>query len=304
MYYSLCPTCGILPPQVQMDRDYGRMPERRLNMEIPFVKLQGNGNDFILVDETGMVIIPDEMKGDFARLFCDRRFGIGGDGVLFLVNAEAADYGMRLFQPDASEAEMCGNGIRCLAKYAFDMEYVTEICTIQTLAGVMEVTMGYDDEGLFSAAIDMGEILFDCPGIPATCEGEYQQEIEGYTVYAVNTGVPHAVVFVEDLQAVPLMEIAPRIRFDASFPEGANVNFVQIMDEGTLTIRTYERGVEEETWSCGTGATASAAVAHHLGKTGNEVIVETKGGPLTIHLDDHATMEGSAEKVFEGVIVF
>ncbi len=304
MYYSLCPTCGILPPQVQMDLDCGRMPERRQNMEIPFVKLHGNGNDFILVDETGMVIIPDEMKGDFARLFCDRRFGIGGDGVLFLVNAETADYGMRLFQPDASEAEMCGNGIRCLAKYAFDMEYVTEICTIQTLAGVMEVTMGYDDEGIFTAAIDMGKILFDCAGIPATCEGEYQQEIEGHTVYAVNTGVPHAVVFVEDLESVPLMEIAPRIRFDASFPEGANVNFVQIMDEGTLTIRTYERGVEEETWSCGTGATASAAVAHHLGKTGNDVIVETKGGPLTIHLDDHATMEGPAEKVYEGLIVF
>jgi len=304
MYYSLCPTCGILPPQVQMDRDCGKISERRKDMEIPFVKLHGNGNDFILVDEIGLSIIPEEMKGDFARLFCDRRFGIGADGVLFLVNAEEADYGMRLFQPDASEAEMCGNGIRCLAKYAFDLEYVTEICTIQTLAGIMEVTMGYDDEGVFSAAIDMGEMVFDGAGIPALSEGEYQKEIEGYTVYAVNPGVPHAVVFVEDLESVPLMDIAPKIRFDASFPQGANVNFVQIRSDGVLAIRTYERGVEEETWSCGTGATASAAVAHHLGKTGNEVTVETKGGPLIIHLDDHATMEGPAETVFEGRIVF
>jgi diaminopimelate epimerase len=304
MYYSLCPTCGILPPQVHMERDCGRTPERSLNMEIPFVKLHGNGNDFILVDEAGSVIIPDEMKGEFARLYCDRRFGIGGDGVLYLVNTEGADIGMRLFQPDASEAAMCGNGIRCLAKYAFDKEYVTDICTIQTLAGIMEVSMGYDEGGLFTAAIDMGEILFDCAGIPATCEGEYKQEIEGYTVYAVNTGVPHAVVFVDDLESVSIMEIAPKIRFDASFPEGANVNFVRIMDEGALSIRTYERGVEEETWSCGTGATASAAVAHHLGKTGNEVTVATKGGLLTIHLDDHATMEGPAETVFEGQIAY
>ena len=100
------------------------------------------------------------------------------------------------------------------------------------------------------------------------------------------------------------MEVAPKIRFDASFPEGANVNFVKVVDEANLTIRTYERGVEEETWSCGTGATACAAVAHHIGKAGNEVVVVTKGGPLTIHLDDHATMEGPAETVYEGEIVF
>lgn len=304
MYYSSCPTCGILPPQIQWGRDCGRMPERSLNMEIPFTKLHGNGNDFILVDETESVIIPDEMKGEFARLYCDRRFGIGGDGVLFLGNAEEADLAMRLFQPDASEAEMCGNGIRCLAKYAFDKDYVSGICTIETLAGIMEVTMGYDDEGNFTAAIDMGEILFDCADIPATCEGEYLKEIEGHTVYAVNTGVPHAIVFVDDIESAPLAEVAPKIRFDASFPEGANVNFVQVMNDGAITIRTYERGVEEETWSCGTGATASAAVAHHLGKTDNEVVVTTKGGLLTIHLDDHATMEGPAETVFEGQIVF
>src|SRR5674476_641209 len=123
-------------------------------MEIPFTKLHGNGNDFVLIDETEKIIIPDDMKGQFAALYCDRRFGIGGDGVIFLSKSEKSTLKMRILQPDESEAEMCGNGIRCLAKYAVDSGYAKEFCTVETPAGEMSVAMGYKEDE-FSATITM-----------------------------------------------------------------------------------------------------------------------------------------------------
>lgn len=270
-------------------------------MEITFIKLQGNGNDFILIDEFQQEIIPEEMKGGFAAIYCDRRFGIGADGVLFLQASEAADVRMRLFQPDESEAAMCGNGIRCLAKYAYDAGYIKESCSVETGAGIVPVTMGYAEDE-FTATITMPTPAFERSGIPATGNGEYKEEIRGFTVYAANTGVPHAVVFVKEIGAVDIATAGPAIRNHPSFPEGANVNFVETAGDGTLRIRTFERGVEDETFSCGTGATASAAVARHLRKTGDTVRVETKGGPLVIRFGEAVTMEGPAETVFAGLI--
>ena len=275
---------------------------RRDIMEIPFVKLQGNGNDFVLIDEMGGIVIPEEMKGEFARFYCDRRFGVGADGVLFVSPSESCDVRMRLLQPDESEAEMCGNGIRCLAKYVYDSEYTGKECTVETMAGVMAVSMTYRDEGDFTATIDMGPADFTSEGIPAKGEGEFSMEYDGFTVYAANTGVPHAVVFVDDVEAVDIRGVAPGIRSNPMFPEGVNVNFVQCDGEDTITIRTFERGVEDETFSCGTGSTASAAVAHHLGKMPATIHVETRGGPLTIRINDTVKMEGPAVTVFEGII--
>lgn len=272
-------------------------------MEIPFVKLHGNGNDFILIDEYAKPVIPDEMKAQFAAIYCDRRFGIGGDGVLFLAKSEKGNPKMRIFQPDASEAEMCGNGIRCLVKYAFDAGYVKETCTVTTPAGEMQVVAGYREDE-FSATITMTTPKFDRKDIPATGEGEYKETIGVHEVYAANTGVPHAVVFVPDLEVVDIVAHSPQIRYHETFPKGANVNFVQVTGEDAISIRTYERGVEGETLSCGTGATASAAIAHKLGKVGTTVQVETKGGPLTITLGDITKMEGPATTVFTGVITF
>jgi diaminopimelate epimerase len=272
-------------------------------MEIAFTKLQGNGNDFILIDESRQEIIPEEMKGGFAALYCDRRFGIGADGILFLQASEAADVRMRLFQPDESEAAMCGNGIRCLAKYAYDAGYVKEACSVETGAGIVPVTMGYADDE-FTATITMPTPAFERSAIPAAGNGEYQEEIRGFTVHAANTGVPHAVVFVKEIGVVDIAVIGPAIRNHPTFMEGANVNFVEEAGNGTLRIRTFERGVEGETESCGTGATASAAVARHLGKAGETVRVETKGGPLVIRFGETVTMEGPAETVFAGVISF
>ncbi len=271
-------------------------------MEIPFVKLQGNGNDFVLIDEMGGSVIPDEMKGEFARFYCNRRFGVGADGIIFTSPSESCDVRMRIFQPDESEAEMCGNGIRCLAKYVYDSEYTGEECTVETQAGVMAVAMAYNDEGNFTATIDMGPAKFASAEIPAKGEGEFSMEFNGFTVYAANTGVPHAVVFVDDVAAVNINEVAPGIRSHPVFPEGANVNFVQCDDADSITIRTFERGVEDETYSCGTGSTAAAAVAHHLGKMPSTVHVQTRGGPLTIRITETVTMEGPAVTVFEGTI--
>jgi len=271
-------------------------------MEILFTKLQGNGNDFVLIDEYETPVIPDDMKAQFAALYCDRRFGIGADGVICLSKSEKSDLSMRIFQPDGSEAEMCGNGIRCLAKYAFDAGYVRESCMVETPAGEISVTMGYSGND-FSAMITMTTPVFDRKDIPAAGKGEYRERIGEFEVYAVNTGVPHAVIIVDAVDAIDVGSVAPAIRHHPTFGKGANVNFVERTGPDSIRIRTFERGVEEETLSCGTGATASAAVVHKLGYTGDTVSVETRGGPLTICLKDGATMEGPATTVFSGTIV-
>jgi diaminopimelate epimerase len=270
-------------------------------MDIMFTKLQGNGNDFILVDEVESLVIPDEMKGEFAALYCDRRFGVGGDGVLFLSHSEKADLRMRLFQPDKSEAEMCGNGIRCFARYAMDSGYVQDSCKVETLAGIIAVRMGYHDD-TFMAAVDMPAPGFDRKEIPANGDGEYLETIEGLEVRAVNVGVPHAVVVVDDVEKIDVAALGPLIRHHETFPKGANVNFVQHVGENALRIRTFERGIEGETLSCGTGAAASALMLHRMGVVGETVQVETEGGPLNIYLKDGVVLEGPAEPVFVGAI--
>ncbi len=263
-----------------------------------FTKLHGNGNDFILVDEVRKQIVPDSQKAAFAMRCCRRNFGIGADGVLFLQGGSRADVAMRLLQPDGSEAEMCGNGIRCLAKYAWETGYVSESFEVETLAGIIPIQVR-EVEGSFWAKIDMGTLKFDRPSIPAVGSGELiLVEIDDYEVSSVNTGVPHSVIMVDDLD-LEIEEIAPTIRYSSIFPEGTNVNFVKVGEP--LEIRTYERGVEGETYSCGTGAVASAAIARKLGLVGDEVMVETRGGPLIVSFEgDRAFLEGPAVTVYTG----
>ncbi|MDO5845443.1 MAG: diaminopimelate epimerase [Methanocorpusculum sp.] len=264
-------------------------------MSLTFTKLHGNGNDFILIDEMKHPVIPDEMKPEFAGVYCDRRFGIGADGVLFISPSDKADVRMRLFQPDKSEAEMCGNGIRCLAKYAFDSQYTkTHGFNVETAAGILPVRAGYDNDGDFMATITM------CAAIP-----EDTIEIDGFTVYSANTGVPHAVIFVGKTDEIDISAVAPKIRSHSHFPQGTNVNFVQVTGQSSILIRTYERGVEGETLSCGTGSTASAYIAAKTGKVFGDIIhVTTKGGPLDITIGETLLMTGPAETVYTGEIPF
>jgi diaminopimelate epimerase len=275
------------------------MEEGHLSPSIlAFTKLHGNGNDFILIDEVHRERVPELSKADFVIQCCHRNFGIGGDGVLFLGGSMRADLAMRLLQPDGSEAEMCGNGLRCLAKYAYDAGYVRDSFKVETPAGIIPVQVrGMGD--CFWVSVDMGIPRFDRPSIPALGSGDFLMEnVANFQVSAVNTGVPHAVIFVEDLD-LPLTEIAPIIRHNDIFPEGANVNFVKLGDP--LQVRTFERGVEAETFSCGTGAVASASIARRLGLAEDEVLTETAGGPLIITFEeDRVFMEGPAVTVYTG----
>ena len=273
-------------------------------MEIHFSKLHENGNDFIVIDEWEHVVIPDDMKAQFAAIYCDRKFGIGADGVIYVMRSTTSDLRMRIIQPDESEVEMYGNGIRCLARFAFDAGYVKESCTVETLAGQTGVSMGYKDED-FLATITMTPPQYDRKDIPATGgSGDYEETIEGYNVHAANTGVPHAVILVDSVDAVDIAAVAPKIRHHPTFPKGANVNFVERTGKDSIRIRTYERGVEDEILSCGTGATASAAIMNRLGYAGEVIDVETRGGPLTIYVKDTVKMEGPATTVFTGIIPF
>lgn len=267
-----------------------------------FTKLHGNGNDFILIDEYNGKIIDDNKKSDFALKYCDRRFGIGADGILFLSKSDKAHIRMRIYNSDGSEAEMCGNGVRCLVKYAFDKGYIGEKGSVETLAGILQISARHDEKTWI--CVNMGKPQFQRAQIPAKGNGEFLNVVlHGYQVSAINTGVPHAVIFVDSLDDPELMPMAGKIRYDPIFPKGANVNFVKVESMDEISIRTYERGVEGETLSCGTGSVACAAIANRLGLTGNNVKVNTKGGELRIALaDDAAYMEGPAERVFEGTI--
>jgi diaminopimelate epimerase len=171
------------------------------------------------------------------------------------------------------------------------------------MAGAMGVTIRIVGDG-FLATIDMAVPKFSRPDIPATGSGEYRERIGEFEVSAANTGVPHAVIPVPSVDAIDIAAAAPGIRNHPTFQKGANVNFVEKIDENSIRIRTFERGVEGETLSCGTGATASAAVMHKLGLVGETVNVETEGGPLVIYLKGGVKMEGPAVTVFSGKIIF
>lgn len=256
---------------------------------ILFTKLHGNGNDFILIDEYNREVIPEVDKSAFAKRFCDRRYGIGADGVLFVSRSRHANLRMRIFNSDGSEAEMCGNGLFCVVKYSVEAGHVIlgEI-NIETLAGDVKA----------EAKKYAGEIWtkLDMP----VSESFSELELSDFKVFALDVGVPHAVIFVDDLD-LPISEIAPKIRFDPLFPKGTNVNFA-LVEHGDLNIRTYERGVEDETLSCGTGVAACAVIANRLGKVGNKVKVQTKGGLLRVYINDNVFLEGTAEIAYEGVI--
>lgn len=273
-------------------------------MKIVFTKLHGNGNDFIMIDEMNSYIISEEMKSKFAIEFCHRRFGIGADGVLFISKSEKADVKMRLFQPDGSEASMCGNGMRCFSKYAYDKRHVSsKTFSIETLSGILIVQVEHGPDGEFTSTIEINSPTYEASSIPAIGTGDFIEEIFGMTVYGVYVGVPHAVIFVDDVKSIDIIANGSKIRNCPVFPLGINVNFVQIINPSTISIRTYERGVEAETLSCGTGSVASALIGAKIGKLNGEVIhADTIGGPLEITIGKSIKLTGQAKTVFVGEI--
>lgn len=301
---------------------------------IKFVKMHGNGNDFVVISELKELLIPEELKPAFVKSVCHRRFGVGADGCIFVQKSEKADVKFRYFNSDGGEAEMCGNGIRCFSRFVIEEEYGrhSEKIRVETLAGIKELSVRVKD-GTYWVKVDMGKPAFDSDMIPAVkTENENKSvneiwnkkfTIKGdiFKVYALNTGVPHAIIFVDDIN-IRIIEIARNIRYNEVFPQGINVNFVKVISKKELAIRTYERGVEDETLSCGTGSVASAVVASILGLTlrSEPVKVLTNGGLLKIEIDfeqesgaglfktskpDIRTvyMTGSANRVFNGKLL-
>lgn len=274
--------------------------------EIKITKMHGNGNDFVLVDEFQKEVVPEDMKPKFVRAVCHRRFGVGADGALFVQPSDVADVKFRYFNSDGSEAEMCGNGIRCFSRYVFEEGYTKNRLKVETLTGILELVVEVEN-GTYWIKVDMGKPKFKACEIPAKGGNEdfwkETMEIDGnkYEVYATNTGVPHAVVFVDDLD-FDIISVARKIRYRELFPQGINVNFAKIVSEDEIHIRTYERGVEDETLSCGTGSVAVAAIAHKLGLVSNPVRIVTKGGLLKIELGETAYMTGSANRILDGVL--
>ncbi|MFC6732042.1 MULTISPECIES: diaminopimelate epimerase [unclassified Haladaptatus] len=274
---------------------------------IRFDKYHGTGNDFVLVDAAEAV--PDRRA--LATELCHRETGVshpssdrvGADGVLFLALEDRYSpprVVMTLVQPDGSTASMCGNGARCAAAWAAERTGASEIM-IDTQAGTRHARI--EDDGV---TIEMGTPLFEPAAVPVLAdEPVVEQDFEGYAVTAVNTGVPHAVIFVDDVADVDLDAVAPAIRHAEIFPEGANVNVASQRDDGGFDQRTFERGVEGETRSCGTGAVAIAAAARELGLVsgGSAVSVSPPGGDLEVTLTDGpAFLHGPVELDFRSEV--
>jgi diaminopimelate epimerase len=265
-----------------------------------FFKYQGAGNDFILIDNQ-RGFIREEEKPVISKHFCDRHFGIGGDGLIFVESSEKADVKMRIFNPDGSEAEMCGNGIRCLGKFLYESGVEKESLLIETLSGMRRIVPSFEGERLKYLTADMGA--------PTDVSLRKKLEVAGeiFEYSYVEAGVPHVVIFHDDIDRVDLAKIAPAIRYNPLFPRGTNVNFVQKISERIFRIRTYERGVESETMACGTGITASGVAAVFLGLTdeAEEIEFQARGGTVYVIVKRekdqmYVSMKGTAEYVFEG----
>jgi diaminopimelate epimerase len=273
---------------------------------IPFTKLSGTGNDFIIVDHREPFINPED-QSEFARLVCRRRFSIGADGLILIENSETADFRWQFYNGDGSKAEMCGNGARCAARFAYEKEIGPPAMRFETTAGEIEAfILNGSGESVKIRLTGPEDLRLNIP-LPI---GNIEQSL-----HFINTGVPHTVVLVNDAGMVPVADWGREIRFHEAFqPAGTNANFIQVLPGDTLMVRTYERGVEGETMACGTGAVASALITALLDQANPPVTVITSGGEkLTIHfsikeedgsrqldLDKGIFLEGPVHKVYEG----
>lgn len=266
--------------------------------KIPFMKLSGAGNDFVIINNLNRVVdSTDSEFMNFVMKVCQRRMSVGADGVLLVEPTEDVDFRMRYFNADGGEVETCGNGARCISKFAYLNGIVSEQMRFLTNAGIYEAEVV--GENVKVRMSDPTDIRINVP---------LRLEDGGHNVGFANSGVPHVVFFVDDLEATDVFDLGQQTRYHNDFkPAGTNANFIRIHSQELIEIRTYERGVENETLACGTGSIASAIVSATLGKVKSPVSVKTASGVvLKIHFDlenDEAKnvyLEGDARVIFAG----
>lgn len=279
-----------------------------------FTKMHGLGNDYLYVycDET-----PEKIE-ELAVRYSERHFGAGADGIICILPSSVADFRMRVFNADGSEAAMCGNGIRCVGKYVHDRGHTGKTSlTVETPSGIKELDLSVEDGETVQVSVGMGTAVVGDPVVAHVSAGYAYDEpsrsfrasvadAEGIAVIPVDMGNPHAVIFVEDAQGAPVAEVGSAIERCEEFPDGVNVEFVQVVGESELRMRVWERG-SGITMACGTGSCASVAAAVHAGlcQRGVPVTVHLDGGDLTVVLneDDSVTMTGPARFVYDGTTI-
>ena len=266
--------------------------------------MHGLGNDFIVIDNRGEKI-SDAAASDLAKRLCERGFSVGADGLLLLSSSAVADVKMQVFNADGSQAEMCGNGIRCFAKYCYENNITRKnVILVETLAGNRETWLTVKNGEVNAVKVDMGAPVWERNLIPMLGHGDCIDEdlkVDGdsFKVTCLSVGNPHCVVFVPSVDSFPVEIVGPKIENHSAFPKRTNVEFVQILSSGELKVRVWERGCGE-TAACGTGACAIVAAGSRLNKTGKNVAVHLAGGDLNIEYSKNLFLSGPAEKVFEG----
>ncbi len=275
---------------------------------LDFTKMQGIGNDYIYMDSFHQQI-PDPAA--LSIRLSERHFGIGADGLILISPSDCADFRMDIYNADGSQAEMCGNGIRCAAKYAYDKGLVDKrSLRVETLAGIKHLQLYVQHGQVHRVRVDMGMPRLQPADIPLAADltdNAFSLSLDGqdYALFCVSMGNPHAIHFVPDVQAVDVPGLGRRLEHNAAFPQRSNIEFVQVVDRRTLKMRVWERG-SGETLACGTGACASVVAAVSSGYTEREAVVQLRGGELQICWDEssgHVYMTGPAEAVFDGVLL-
>jgi len=275
-------------------------------MDIEFIKMEGAGNDYVYLDLMENALEVD--FSDLARRIADRHFGVGGDGLVLIMKGERAEHRMRMFNADGSEAEMCGNAVRCVGKYLYDRARVDDQdFSIETLGGVKHLqVMGRDGGGRATQLrVDMGAPVLRGSEIPVSFDMDpvVGVEIRGYRGTAVSMGNPHFVIFVDEITDNHVLIDGPLLEKAPQFPKKTNVEFVRVIDRETVEMRVWERGTGE-TLACGTGACASAVACVLNGLTSPSVDVHLLGGTLRVEWDQTSNtvfMTGPAREVFTGL---
>ncbi|MCW4006895.1 MAG: diaminopimelate epimerase [Candidatus Bathyarchaeota archaeon] len=269
-----------------------------------FWKMHGLGNDYIVIDNRDGKI-SEAKAAKIAKTLCKRRFSVGADGLLLVCASQTADVRMRIFNADGSEAEMCGNGIRCFAKYCYETGIAkTSEFDVETGAGVKHVWLTVEDGEVALVRVDMGAARWERAALPmlgdGTCINE-PLEVDGktYNVTCLSMGNPHCVLFVDNTDTFPVETIGPLIENHKAFPNRTNVGFIQVVSKDEVKVRVWERGCGE-TLACGTGTCAAVAAANKLGKIQNKVSAHVLGGDLQVEVAGTVFLCGAAAKVFEG----